>query len=571
MEKLLGRIKLTRLISLLMASFVAISALGIVGVVMLEVRANTARTTLDYQNSALRIAGALLHNRLSDAQVDLTADGNIQRITVNTLPADSANDLVDQIAQVSGQQATLFSYDAASDDYVRIGTSILKPDGSRATGTKLGHDSKAYPSVAAGKTYVGKADILGVAYYTVYQPLFTTDGKVTGILFSGVRASEVNAAANAMVSKVSIMAACLMLALSVLAFLLGSRLMAPLHRLEGSVSQIARGDYDAAIPYTQWGNEIGSMARALEVFKTQGLDRQNMARSKAEDEQVRLNRQATVEHLISRFRGDVATALEGVGSTMDGILSTADSLSRVSAQTAHSAAAAGEAAFDASGNVQTVASAAEELTASIHEITDQVGRANTVVVSASRVTSDTNAKVASLAIAATKIGEVVSLIQAIAAQTNLLALNATIEAARAGEAGKGFAVVATEVKDLASQTARATAEISAQITEIQSSTNAAVEAIANITGTMAEVSSFTSAIAAAVEQQGEATQEITRNVVRASEGTKIVSENVVSVRDETAHTADAAEKVAQASRDIAGKTNGLKDTVARFLSDVAAA
>jgi methyl-accepting chemotaxis protein len=571
MEQLLSRFKMARLIGVLMVGFVAITVCGLVAVVALQMRADTAASALKYQNSALRVAGAILHRQFSDTNVEWAPDGNVQKVVMDTVPTFADNDMIDEIARVSGQQATLFAYDPAQDDFIRTTTSITKPDGSRAVGTNLGQDSKAFAPIKAGRTYLGKADILGTSYYTIYAPIFNARGEVNGILFSGVPATIVQAAANAMMLKLAGMGAVLLAVLSVAAALLTRQLMAPLPRLEQAVGEIARGNYAVNIPYVASQNEIGSMARALEIFRTQGQERQQLADHKDQEDARRTQRQGQIEALIASFRTDMQAALEGVGQTMGDILTTADDLSRASAETAHSATSAGTAAFDASGNVQTVASAAEELTASIGEITDQVVRANEVVGAATRVTLDTNAKVEGLAVAASKIGEVVSLIQAIAAQTNLLALNATIEAARAGDSGKGFAVVASEVKNLATQTANATAEISAQVSAIQSSTRETVEAIGNITRTMDEVSHFTTAIAGAVEQQGAATQEITQNVVRASEGTRIVSDNVTSVRDEAAQTAESAGKVAHASRTVAEKSESLKQTVARFLSDVAAA
>ncbi|MFT4076545.1 MAG: Cache 3/Cache 2 fusion domain-containing protein [Asticcacaulis sp.] len=554
-----------------MVTFVAVTVCALLGVVVVQMRADTAETALKYQNSALRVAAATLHHSFADAQVDWSDDGNVGKVVMDKVPAFTDNDMIDEVARVSGQQATVFAYDAAQDDFVRVTTSITKPDGSRAVGTTLGKDSKAYNLIKAGKPYLGKADILGVAYYTIYQPIFTANGEVSGILFCGVRTATIQAAANGLMLKVVVTSVALMIGLSIVAALLSRTLMKPLAALEKTVGDIAGGNYETVIPSVQAQNEIGSMARALEIFRRQGQERLHLSEHKDQEDRRREQRQAQIEALIGAFRTDMQIALEGVGQTMGDILSTADDLSRASAETAESATSAGTAAFDASGNVQTVASAAEELTASIGEITDQVVRANAVVGNATQMTLDTNAKVESLAGAAAKIGEVVTLIQAIASQTNLLALNATIEAARAGESGKGFAVVASEVKNLATQTARATAEISAQISAIQASTRDTVEAIANIARTMEEVSHFTTAIAGAVEQQGAATQEITHNVVRASEGTRIVSGNVTSVRDEAAQTAESAGKVAHASRTVAEKSESLKQTVARFLSDVAAA
>ena len=570
MKQMFGHVNLARLIGLFMIGVVALTAACLVGVVALQMQGAAASDTLKYQNSALRVAADIVHRQFPGTAIDWTQGGDVDKVVMDTVPAFSDNVMIDEVARVAGQDATIFAYDRSADDFVRVTTSLVKPDGSRAVGTKLGKDSKAFGPVKAGQTYLGKADILGVPFYTIYKPIFGHGGDVTGILFSGVKASVIQAEANAMMTKLLVMAAVLMVSLAVAAMILTRLLMRPLQRLEQVVGEIARGD-NAVIPFVADRNEIGRMARALEIFRVQGQERQQLADHKAQEDRRTLERQAQVDALIASFRTDMQGVLQGVNTTMGDILAMADDLSRLSATTAKSAVGAGTAAVDASTNVQSVASAAEELTASIGEITDQVGRANEVVGVAARITVDTNTKVESLAASASKIGEVVSLIQAIAAQTNLLALNATIEAARAGEAGKGFAVVASEVKNLATQTAGATAEISAQVSAIQGSTRETVEAIANITRIMNEVSHYTTAIAGAVEQQGAATQEITQNVVRASQGTRVVTDNVTSVRDEAAETARSADKVAEASRTVARENKSLGQTVASFLSDVAAA
>ena len=571
MKQLFGHVKLARLIGLFMIGVVALTAACLVGVVALQMQGAAASDTLKYQNAALRVAAAIVHRQFPDVGVDWTQGGDVEKVVMDTVPAFSDNALIDEVARVAGQDATIFAYDPAQDDFVRVTTSLVKPDGSRAVGTKLGKDSKAFAPIKAGQTYLGKADIMGHAYYTIYKPIFSPTGEVTGILFSGVKASVIQEAANAMMTKLLVIAIVLMASLAVAAMVVTRLLMQPLQRLEQVVGEIARGDQSVAIPYADDRNEIGSMARALEIFRAQDRERQHLAEHKAQEDHRAVERQAQVDALIAAFRTDMQGVLQGVNTTMGEILHMADDLSRLSATTASSAAGAGTAAFDASTNVQSVASAAEQLTASIGEITDQVGRANEVVGVAARITIDTNAKVESLTASASKIGEVVSMIQAIAAQTNLLALNATIEAARAGDAGKGFAVVASEVKSLATQTAGATAEISAQVAAIQASTRETVEAIANITRIMDEVSHYTTTIGGAVEQQGAATLEITQNVVRASEGTRIVTDNVTSVRDEAAETARSADKVAEASRTVAQESRDLGQTVASFLSNVAAA
>ncbi|HBJ92474.1 MAG TPA: methyl-accepting chemotaxis protein, partial [Hyphomonadaceae bacterium] len=288
------------------------------------------------------------------------------------------------------------------------------------------------------------------------------------------------------------------------------------------------------------------------------------------DEQAR-ERQHRMEQMIASFRDIVMDELKEVSATAHGLDSTADTLSQIARNSADRASESLGASGEATNNVQSVASAAEELTASIGEIGRQVVETTRIVASATENGRETNTKIERLAQAAGRIGEVVTLIQAIAEQTNLLALNATIEAARAGGAGKGFAVVASEVKQLATQTAKATEEISAQISAIQDETNASVQAIADITTGIEEMNSYTSAIASAIEEQGSATAEISGSVQRAAEGTGRVSQTMSELSSSVDQTTRSANEVLGYAGRLNERTSSLKSAVERFLDDVAAA
>ena len=262
------------------------------------------------------------------------------------------------------------------------------------------------------------------------------------------------------------------------------------------------------------------MARSLEVFRAGEIDRREMAQRREAEQAAQRDRAAGIEQMIGDFRATVTAVIAAVTDNVSRMETTARTLSSIAAEADNQARAASQSSEQTSSNVRSVAGATEELGASILEISDQASQANGVVERATEIAQNADQLVGQLSSGAARIGDVVKLIRAIAEQTNLLALNATIEAARAGEAGRGFAVVASEVKTLASQTAKATEEIATQIGAIQGSTAQAVEAIRQISGVMGDISRFTSTIAASVEEQSASTQEIGRNVHEAATGAK---------------------------------------------------
>ena len=345
----------------------------------------------------------------------------------------------------------------------------------------------------------------------------------------------------------------------------------PLHELVGRMRSLREGDTETPVPGVGRGDEIGEMAVAVETFREAAIERETMASEQQREEAAKIQRQQRIEQLIARFRTVIAQLLEQSEATNATFGRAAETLSHNAASTSDKTTIASNASREASENVQSVASAAEELAASIAEISRQVGQTTQIVTDATSSAQDANLKVSGLAAAAHKIGEVVVLIQAIAEQTNLLALNATIEAARAGEAGRGFAVVAAEVKELATQTSKATEDIGAQITAIQNETGEAVEVIGVIARTMQDVNGYTSAIAAAVEEQGAATGEISRNVQHAAHGTRTVADNLAQLLDTAGQSTASSSEVLDASRSVTTTSQRLKSEFETFLQEVSAA
>jgi methyl-accepting chemotaxis protein len=347
----------------------------------------------------------------------------------------------------------------------------------------------------------------------------------------------------------------------------------PMQALTRAMRELANGNFSVILPGLGRKDEIGDVAGAVEEFKVKA---EQKARDEAEakikqDKILAEQRKADMIRLADQFEAAVGEIVETVSSASTELEASAKTLTSTAERGQEVATAVAAASEEASTNVQSVASATEELSSSINEISRQVQESARMAGDAVGQARTTTDRVSELSKAATRIGDVVELINTIAGQTNLLALNATIEAARAGEAGRGFAVVASEVKALAEQTAKATGEIGQQISGIQSATQESVGAIKDISGTIEKLSEISSAIAAAVEEQGAATQEISRNVQQASQGTQQVSSNITDVQRGATETGSASSQVLSAAQLLSGDSNRLKLEVGKFLNTVRAA
>jgi len=408
--------------------------------------------------------------------------------------------------------------------------------------------------------------------FSAIEPVVETVSKsVNGMRFEAERSNM--AERDGIERKMEIAIVLIAFAVLGVGFVIGRSVSNPLSAMTAAMIDLAKGNFEIVLPGLGRADEIGEIAQAVETFK---INAEQKARDEAEakirqDQVAAQQRKADMVRLADEFESAIGEIVETVSSASTELEASASTLTATAVRSQERATMVAAASEEASTNVQSVASATEELSSSVNEISRQVQESARMASEAVDQARKTNGRVGELSQAATRIGDVVELINTIAGQTNLLALNATIEAARAGTAGRGFAVVASEVKALAEQTAKATGEIGQQIASIQSATQESVGAIKEIGSTIEKLSEIASTIAAAVEEQGAATQEISRNVQQAAQGTMQVSSHITDVQYSASDTGSASSQVLSAAQSLSGDSNRLKLEVGKFLSSVRAA
>ncbi|TDU01191.1 methyl-accepting chemotaxis protein [Azorhizobium sp. AG788] len=369
----------------------------------------------------------------------------------------------------------------------------------------------------------------------------------------------------------AVIAGATLLVMFVAYWLVRDAIVKPLRRLMFSMDALGEGRLHEDVTGTERKDEVGAMARTLDVLRGHLADAEDMRVAQARREADERDQLAKRERLATSFIDRMTQLASGFASSAGEVADAARSLSATAEQTAQQANAVAAAAEQASANVQTVAASSEELATSVREITGQVSHSADVAEQAFREVEASSTRIGALSTAAADIGDVIGLIRGIADQTNLLALNATIEAARAGDAGRGFAVVASEVKQLAAQTARATADISGKVTEIQTATEGTVSSMSQIQRVVTDIKQISSSIAGAVEEQGAATGEIAQNCQQAATGTQQVTDNIGGVGQAAQMTGAASDQLLALSQDLSSQASELREVVETFVQDLAAA
>ncbi|MGB1027010.1 MAG: CHASE3 domain-containing protein, partial [Rhodospirillaceae bacterium] len=425
--------------------------------------------------------------------------------------------------------------------------------------------------IGDAKTMDDMADLVGEArgkvYFDQFRGLMAAFMAEEEALMVQRQADNANTVSFTETAIILCMVAAMIIGVAI-ALLVGRLIAKPITDMTGSMRDLADGNTDIAVPGIGRRDEIGEMADAVEVFRQNKIANDLFAEQQQKEEDNKARERARIEALIKSFDMTTMSLLNSLNQADHSMRNAQELVKSGAADAKSESSSVAAAATQATENVETVASAAEELSASISEISRQVAESNTVSRNAVTTAQETSSQIQILEENVGKISEIVDLINDIAEQTNLLALNATIEAARAGDAGKGFAVVAGEVKNLANQTARATSEIAAQIGEVQRSTTGAVSTIGRVTEVIGQINEISSSISAAVEQQGAATQEIARNVEEAASGTHSVSSSIADVLMATERSEGAATEMFASTETLSKETQSLRDSIADFLHQV---
>jgi methyl-accepting chemotaxis protein len=543
-----------------------------IGVVSLSVlQSKLKQRIIEEQAKDARMAVQVLKQFHPETQYSI-GSGRVTRIVMPQIPTFSDHAIVDAIGAVTGETVTLFAWDAAAGEFVRKTTNVMGSGGTRAIGTALDKNGPVHRAVLSNDIYKGEATILGIPYYTEYDPIVDPTGRVIGALYVGVSQAafeQVVADIRQAVLAVAVIASGVLLLCTLALTRLGLR---PLKRIGEAARQLGSGMLNLNPADLQRADEIGTIGRALAAFEENSARvAQLQAAQKEEEAAVARRRHAEMQALAGTFETSVKRVVDEVARAASQLEHSSDALSHAATDTTEATGRVADQAQEAASSSSAVADASRQLLAAIADTALKATQSAAKAQEAEQRSGETRAVMQTLAESAERIGEVVTMISTIAGQTNLLALNATIEAARAGEAGRGFSIVASEVKTLAGQTTKATQEIGQQIEGIQSATAAAVAAIGAIAGSIEEISGIARAMAEAVEAQRSVVGEINRSTNEIASATKAVSTSINTVRQGVGTTAASAEESRRASEGLSHQADVLETEVGRFLATVQAA
>jgi methyl-accepting chemotaxis protein len=528
--------------------------------------------------SSLRVAARITNERIPIFQIEPNAAGEPEIMKVMTsaslidsMSAHELTQIVDAISEINKGTATIFRWNEEKKDFVRVATTVKKPDGTRAVGTVLGQNGIVYPYMMRKQAYRGVAQILGEPYQTGYLPMIDTAGKPVGVLYIGIgKMSELAAVSTGFIRDVLIGSAFVLASAALLFLFATGRLLRPLDRVAAATNALASGSRDVTVPHTERTDQIGLIAQAVEGFREAVVRQRELEAGQAEETRRIAERKAEMDRIVVQFREAFQANLGQLRQGAEKVRVTSGEIRAVVSQAGDRVAEGREASEAGASAISEVATATNQFASSITEIAARSNEAAAIVRHASETGHRAETVAGDLSAAVEKISAAVSVISSIAAQTNLLALNATIEAARAGEAGKGFAVVASEVKELSNGTSKAATEIAELVKSIEGVTQAVTGATREIGEGLTSINETTLVIASAVTEQEQVTRDIASNADSAAQRGDIIRSGFGEVQKAIEETAAAADALDNLSKEFATSSDVLVNEIEQFLARMAA-